>query len=67
MTTTISSDSNDRATRVTKVIFSNDLPEYPETALDGVAYVVNVTHMSTEQVDIMCQNECILNTLIIYY
>ncbi|RDW94632.1 hypothetical protein BP5796_00395 [Coleophoma crateriformis] len=54
--TVISSPSAINATRVTKVLYVEDLPEYPETSETGVAYVINVSHMSEEKVNMMCDN-----------
>jgi hypothetical protein len=54
--TTISSDRGERAIKVESVIYSPDLPEYPNTLENRVAYIVNVENMSKEQIDIMCEN-----------
>ncbi|OBT77960.1 hypothetical protein VF21_04367, partial [Pseudogymnoascus sp. 05NY08] len=55
-TTVISSDVSDKATRVMKVNYTTDLPEYPETSENGVAYIINTSSMTTEAVDAMCNN-----------
>ncbi|OBT90096.1 hypothetical protein VE02_02521 [Pseudogymnoascus sp. 03VT05] len=56
-TTVISSDVSDKATRVMKVNYTTDLPEYPETSENGVAYIINTSLMTTEAVDAMCNNK----------
>ncbi|KFY25698.1 hypothetical protein V491_01634, partial [Pseudogymnoascus sp. VKM F-3775] len=55
-TTVISSDASDKATRVMKVNYATDLPEYPETSENGVAYIINTSSMSEEAVEVMCNN-----------
>ncbi|OAF57839.1 hypothetical protein VC83_05497 [Pseudogymnoascus destructans] len=55
-TTVISSDVSDKATRVMKVNYTTDLPEYPETSENGVAYIINTSSMTPEAVDAMCNN-----------
>lgn len=63
--TTISSDKSERAIKVGKVIYLPDLPEYPETSEEGVVYLVNTANMSTEDVDLLCEN--VGNPLLIDY
>lgn len=41
-----------------KVNYTTDLPEYPETSENGVAYIINTSSMTTEAVDAMCNNVC---------
>jgi hypothetical protein len=48
--TTISSDKGERAIKVESVIYSPDLPKYPNTLENRVAYIVNVENMSKEQI-----------------
>ncbi|OBT75678.1 hypothetical protein VF21_05187 [Pseudogymnoascus sp. 05NY08] len=55
-TTVISSDVSDKATRVMKVNYATDLPEYPETSENGVAYIINTSSMTEEAVEVMCNN-----------
>jgi hypothetical protein len=54
--TTISSDKGEQAIKVESIIYSLDLPKYPNTLENRVAYIVNVENMSKEQIDIMCEN-----------
>jgi len=54
--TLISSEKNERATKVEKVLYYPDLPEYPETAVEGVAYLINTENMSQEEITLMCKN-----------
>ena len=54
--TTISSDRTEQAIRVGKVIYLPELPEYPETAQEGVAYLINVENLPAKDVDLMCEN-----------
>ena len=63
----ISSDLFDCATRVNKVIFSEYLPKYPETAINRAVYVVNVANMTKEEVEVACQNVRRINLFSIYY
>ncbi|OBT60438.1 hypothetical protein VE03_10385 [Pseudogymnoascus sp. 23342-1-I1] len=56
LTTIISSDNSDYATRVVKVNYETDLPEYPETSVNGVAYIINTASMTTEAIEAMCDN-----------
>lgn len=69
--TTITNDAGGKATKVGKVIFAEDLPEYPETSENGVAYVINITGRTPDEVDFICQNvsyvSYIKNTLLMYY
>ncbi len=44
--------------RVSSILYTTDLPDYPETAIDGVAYVINVQHLREQEVDILCQSVC---------
>jgi hypothetical protein len=62
--TTISSDQSERAIKVGTVIYLPDLPEYPKTLDDGVAYLINTENMSTKDIDLMCEN--VSNLLLIY-
>ena len=39
-----------------KVNYATDLPEYPETSENGVAYIINTSSMSEEAVEVMCNN-----------
>jgi len=70
--TVISSDKSQRAIKAAKVIFLPELPEYPETSDEGVAYLINTEKMSLSQVEMLCENvsiidfECIYNLLIIH-
>ena len=42
-----------RDTRVTKVLFLEDLPKYLETLPIGVVYLINVRNIRVENIDII--------------
>jgi len=54
--TTISSNKSERAIKVRKVIHSPDLPEYPKTLEEEIAYLINTKKMSLEDVNLLCEN-----------
>ena len=54
--TTISSNKSERAIKVGKVIHSPNLPEYPKTSKEGIAYLINTKKMSLEDVNLLCEN-----------
>ena len=52
---------------IESIIYSPNLPEYPSTLENGVAYIVNVENMSKEQIDIMCENVSRFNQTLLMY
>jgi hypothetical protein len=54
--TTISSDRTEQAIKVGKVIYLPELPEYPETSEEGVAYLINIENLPAKDIDLMCEN-----------
>ncbi|KAG9240435.1 hypothetical protein BJ878DRAFT_526168, partial [Calycina marina] len=53
---TVSSNASINPTKVERVIFAEELPEYPVSSDGGIAYIINVINMREEQVNMMCQN-----------
>jgi hypothetical protein len=49
------------------MIYSLDLPEYPSTLENGVAYIVTIENMSKEQIDIICVNVSRFNQILLMY
>jgi len=54
--TTITAANYGNALKVGKVIFTHTLPEFPETADDGVAYVIDLSSKSAEEIKIQRDN-----------
>jgi len=47
------------------VIFAETLPDFPETSVDGVAYIVDVSKKSKSEISLMWDS--VSNILITYY
>lgn len=62
--TTITAANYGNALKAGKIIFANTLPEFPETSEDGVAYVIDISGMSAEEINIQRDN---VKTFPIYY
>lgn len=45
------SASTYRSLRVEQVIYAPSLPEYPDTSIKGIAYIVKVEGMPKEEID----------------
>jgi hypothetical protein len=54
--TTITAANYGNALKVGKVVFASTLPEFPETADDGVAYVIDLSNMSAEEIKVQRDN-----------
>ncbi|OCK85458.1 hypothetical protein K432DRAFT_33984 [Lepidopterella palustris CBS 459.81] len=52
----ISSDTSESALTARTIIYSVEIPEYPNTDIDGVAYLVNIQGKSEEDVEYIIQS-----------
>jgi hypothetical protein len=57
--TTITAANYSKAVKVGKVIFADMLPEFPDTAEDGVAYIVDLSNKTPEEMEIQRGNVCV--------
>jgi hypothetical protein len=66
--TTISSNRSEQAIKVGKVIYLPELPEYPKTLEEGVAYLINIENIPGKDIDLICENvyKTFSNIFIIY-
>lgn len=69
--TTITAANYGNALKVGKVVFANTLPEFPETAENGVAYIIDLSSKSAEEIQIQRDNvkqfQYIINILTLIY
>ena len=63
--TTITAANYSNAVKVGKVIFADTLPEFPDTAEDGVAYIVDLSNKSAEEIEILRGSVCKTTTNIL--
>jgi hypothetical protein len=48
--TTITSSLNARALKVAEIFFAKELPDFPKSSINGVAYVIDITGKTKEEI-----------------